>query len=568
MKKSIIYLFQAATFICMHLIASDTYGQRDTVTHINDIEVIKTFKPVLSDAIKIPVNPNPEIPVIPKPEVHLVPVDYILETQPTIYTIKPLSAGTAILPRLKTNYSRLGYGNYNTPYAEFNLNTTRNKTWNSGLYLQHFSSNPIEDNEKLRQFSQNQIQGYTRYYLPKATVSGMLQYQRNGYNLYGLADSIRTKLKDNAAYEILYHNIEAKAAFESTIKDSGAINYKCNLSYFMFMNPYNISEQNINLAAHFSKMHEGVFYEIKSSFNSDHTRFGTGDYTYTRNIFQLAPHATLSNDNYNLHAAMNFMFMGDSSGSSQEHFAMLPTFEAEYYVIPGKLSFMGGLRSQFIQNTFRSIAQENPFLISSKDSSTAALIKALPISNTRNKVEFFIGFKSCIGNANNLEASVSIANYSQMMFYQLAPNNLYQTPIYDEGNLTLTKYSAAYFRQFSEKFRLGMSAKYYNYSMGKLDNPFGRSNMEAMFQAAYNLQQKITLRTDVFYLGERTFKNENGMKETANPISDINIALDYRYSKTVSAFINCNNISNNQYKRWMNYPVYGFNALAGLTITF
>jgi outer membrane receptor protein involved in Fe transport len=50
--------------------------------------------------------------------------------------------------------------------------------------------------------------------------------------------------------------------------------------------------------------------------------------------------------------------------------------------------------------------------------------------------------------------------------------------------------------------------------------------------------------------------------------ADLNLGVEYRYSKNVSAFINFNNILNNKYERWYRYPVYGFNMLGGLTLTF
>jgi hypothetical protein len=61
--KNIISILSA-----MIVVLNATAQQKDSLIKANEIEVIKTFKPTLSDAIKIPVNPNPETPESTTPE--------------------------------------------------------------------------------------------------------------------------------------------------------------------------------------------------------------------------------------------------------------------------------------------------------------------------------------------------------------------------------------------------------------------------------------------------------------------------------------------------------------------
>ncbi len=71
-------------------------------------------------------------------------------------------------------------------------------------------------------------------------------------------------------------------------------------------------------------------------------------------------------------------------------------------------------------------------------------------------------------------------------------------------------------------------------------------------------------------------KRESGVEVAPNTITtkqlkgfvDMNIGLDYRYTKNISLFVNLNNLTNNQYQRWVNLPVYGFNVMGGLTVSF
>jgi outer membrane receptor protein involved in Fe transport len=55
---------------------------------------------------------------------------------------------------------------------------------------------------------------------------------------------------------------------------------------------------------------------------------------------------------------------------------------------------------------------------------------------------------------------------------------------------------------------------------------------------------------------------------TIGSLVDLNAGIDYRYNKNVKVFLNINNLTNNQYQRWLNMPVLGVNVIGGLGITF
>ena len=56
--------------------------------------------------------------------------------------------------------------------------------------------------------------------------------------------------------------------------------------------------------------------------------------------------------------------------------------------------------------------------------------------------------------------------------------------------------------------------------------------------------------------------------ERLDGIVDLNLGLEYRYTKKVSAFINFNNIASTRYERWQDYPTQRFNVLGGLKVAF
>jgi hypothetical protein len=229
MYKSIL-----PVFICL----SATVFAQDSL-YTERIDVVKAFKPILSESIKIQSNPNPEIPETKVPEFNYSIPEKRLKSAPTLYTIKPLSLGTSLLPKLKNNYTRLGYGTYNTPLFETYIATTRNKNVQAGLFLKHLSSNPEGD----RAFSNNTAYVYGKRFLGKAIVTGDLYYYRNVVNLYGMDREGTAISEDDIKNE--FETVDAKVSFQNILKDTSKLSSKVEASFSHFTaNNKNLANEN------------------------------------------------------------------------------------------------------------------------------------------------------------------------------------------------------------------------------------------------------------------------------------------------------------------------------------
>ncbi|MFN5664601.1 MAG: hypothetical protein ACK461_05430, partial [Bacteroidota bacterium] len=173
MKK----IYRAATILLTGYAASAQDTLRTDV-----VDVVKAFKPVLSEAMKIQSNPNPEIPEISKPTFsYSIPEKLQHAVTPTVYTIKPLSMGTSLLPKLKNNYTRAGFGNYNMPLMEIYINSVRNKTMQAGVFYKHLSASPSGDNT----FSNNTLHLFGKKFMGNGILSADASYHRNRVNVFG-----------------------------------------------------------------------------------------------------------------------------------------------------------------------------------------------------------------------------------------------------------------------------------------------------------------------------------------------------------------------------------------------
>jgi len=62
----------------------------------------------------------------------------------------------------------------------------------------------------------------------------------------------------------------------------------------------------------------------------------------------------------------------------------------------------------------------------------------------------------------------------------------------------------------------------------------------------------------------------NGIEtvEKLDGIADLNLGADYKFTNTLSAYVSFENLLNQNYFIYQHYPVYGFEASAGIKVRF
>jgi hypothetical protein len=533
------------------------------------VDVVKAFKPTLSESMKIQSNPNPEIPETKTPEFTYSIPERRSENVPTLYTIKPLSLGTSLLPKLKNNYTRLGYGNYNTPLFETYIASTRNKNLQAGLFIKHLSSNPSSD----RTFSNNTAYVYGKRFLGKGILSADVYYYRNVVNLYGFDREGTSVSKDDIKNE--FESIDAKVSYQNILKDTSKLSYKLEGAFSNFTaNSKDLANEN-NFAVNgvFDKRINGNPLDIKLGVNLINTispsiaSFAIAQIPateYNRTFVDINPRYRLNMDALYINLGFNSTFFGDSNGTK---FYFFPVAEAGYGIIKNSLTTYIGITGNLQRNTYRGIATENAFIRTIGNSNTIAN----QYLNTVNKFELYGGFKGIISPQTSFVINASLSNMQNMLFYVGDSAKLNsQMAYYDKGNSSVFNVRTELNHEFGNQFMFGFVMNYYSYSLS-IPAPYSLPTFTTQWNIGYNMGEKFLWKAQAYTMNKREsgVLLSNGIQqETLKGFVDVNLGLDYRYTKNISLFVNLNNITNNQYERWINLPVYGFNVLGGLTVTF
>ena len=90
------------------------------------------------------------------------------------------------------------------------------------------------------------------------------------------------------------------------------------------------------------------------------------------------------------------------------------------------------------------------------------------------------------------------------------------------------------------------------------------------FNSAMRVQviKDLWLKADVFGWTGPQYRKQDGDNARLNGALDLNAGLEFRITKNLNVWTQFNNITNQKYQRWNQYPVYGFNFVGGVVFSF
>ena len=123
---------------------------------------------------------------------------------------------------------------------------------------------------------------------------------------------------------------------------------------------------------------------------------------------------------------------------------------------------------------------------------------------------------------------------------------------------------------------LGIKAEYFTYSTEDEAEAWNLPDFNASLFMDFQIDEHWFAGANLYYVGERmdAFHVVDPLVPTS-PLTvvlesyfDANAHLGYRVNDRWSVYAKANNIANQDYSRWLNFPVQGLQFLAGTTYKF
>jgi hypothetical protein len=550
------------------------YGQTEGKDPLSagQINVVQDYRPVIGDADKISPNPvlNDSVPAPLKLNYPVLSRNFFVPFRP-----EPLQAAKMKgepLSRLNPFSVKAGYGLYNTSLAEISASSLRSKRWKGSFLFKHLAAGGKIDQTLNPGFADQDFKLNGHYLFNQHDLQTTLNYYHHKVHYYGgvfapqdewVSTVPRLRETDGRIY---YSMFEGSARIKGIFKDKDRFQRDAGLRYYYLGTTGSHSEYSVGgdvMLGKYTKNGELIGAKVQLDY------FGqsrTPDSTEAA-IFGFNPFYQIGGKKFDFKLGLKIMVESDASLTR-----FFPDIFARYHIVEDVFSAYAQVTGNTRRNTIRSLSEQNPFIVPD-----------IAFRNTADIVDASLGLRGNISSrlffdiSGQIKLSDSVAFFvNKPVFADSAQNNF--TVIYD-GMQTYALQGSLGYRMSSKLEVTG----FVRYQMLKPDSQLRAWHMpsiEGALRARYSLGDKLLVRADLLYVGERyaritTLQAINAgipilefQERKLKGIFDVNIGADYRYTKNIGAFVQFNNIAAQRFVIWNNYPLQRFNAMIGLRVNF
>lgn len=552
------------------------------------VNVVQAYTPTISDAFKVK-----ETPVIEDEDnTQREEIQYNIFSFPVASTFTPAkgkAAGVdkATREKLYNNYATLGVGNYGTVNAELFVTENLSRTDYVGGMLRHLSSQGGIDGALVDDKYYNTAVDLTYGSRQSAySWNADLGYQNKVYNWYGLPeeyavnnDATLAIIDPQQTYHSLY--VGGKIAAEKSFFHDASAQYK------RFWDAYGSAENRffVKPSLDIDVMSE----KIKVDFIADYVG-GTFEKSYGFDVsrdyshFNLGLQPSIQYNDKDLSVQVGaglFYSMGKIDGESDGKFFVYPQVKASYKLVEGLLVAYAGAEGTLKQNSYADVVDQNPFVS-----------PTLMIAPTNQQYDIYVGLKGKLANTVAYNIRGSYMNEDDKAFFLSNDASIIDFTLPERQNYTYNNsFGLVYDRlrtisffgelkaDIGDNVSFGVNGSYFSYDTDQ-DEAWNLPSMRVGATLDVDITPKWYAGTNIFFVGERkdrvmvasdilVFPPLYSQEVvTLKSYFDLNAHVGYKYSERLTGFLKLNNIASQDYERWMNYPVQGFQFLVGASYKF
>lgn len=531
------------------LIASLSFAQKQTGNDTlpnKTVVVTSAFKPSLKTTSKINFSAATPLPDSSKPLLR-----YDIPEQNLVFAyqspaLKPLAENIdSLVHWINKNYIKAGYGNFSTPYlaagASFGDGT-------NAVVNMHGNYTSSKGQMPFQQFSKTFLEGIGIF----NTLSGNewqanLSFKTDNQYQYGYKPDTLLFNKDDLKQN--FTTFGGKIGFRNKKENNFSINYNPSLGINIFSDNRNGRESTAILEAPVSKEITEIF-DLKVNFKADVTSYRTDTVSIDNNLFSIAP--ALGFNTPNVQITAGFSPTWDNSA-----FVLLPNFKADIKINEEKFILQAGWVEYYNKNTYQGLANFNPWINQPSF-----------LSNTKVR-EQYAGFKGSAGHHVTYNARVSYLLMDNQPLFVNDTSTGESFNVINESGLKDIRIHGELGYTVQEKFSFIAGATFNQYS-GLINNAkaYGLLPVELNAALRWQVMKGLLVKSDLFFWDGNQYLTKDMQSSKTTAAADVNAGVEFSILPQLNIWLQFNNLFNNKYERWNQYPVLGTNVLAGVVYSF
>lgn len=551
------------------------YAQQDPTkpVTIDSFDVVRDYKPILADAVKIRRSPDMsnKRSYMPKLSYGSVP-DKKLDINTGLKELNVQQLPFTKTQDITSNYVKLGVGNLGTILGEAYIAVEDYEDMRFGGFVKHLNQKGSLDDQK---FSRQEVGVFGRRVLSAFTIDGVLGYNRYGTRFYGIPVDINgltlNPTREAQRFNDIYFTGELTSNFDPNNEE--ALSYSAKVDAYTYKDKFEASENSIALSGYLNKrlrtfnIGANVALDVNSIGGSSNV---AKDTKFKNSLANINPYISLKGTNYTLTLGANIVSeFGDST-----RFNVFPSAEVDFSLVPGYIHLFGGINGGVQKASFKTFSQTNPYL--GPD---------LAYQNMVERLNFFGGIKGNAGATFGYKAKVMYKSLEGMPLFVNNQERPFQFDlVYDGNGDDKVKYLGVEGEinvRLSELVNLGGRLNIDNYTMANEEEAWFMPKLRLAANARFNISEKLYIDAEALFHGmsyAKTYQFDSSLnpallpnsykKETVPEFFDLSAGAEYKALSNLGIFVKANNILNKEYQRYMYYPKLGFNVIGGVNFSF
>lgn len=515
------------------------------------IDITSTFKPVLRESVKI--NFSAAAPAVDttRPGLH-----YTIPAQNLLFVYQPAALSPVALQMDSisswqySNYIKVGIGNIHQPLVKTGFSFGDGKNTFFNIFADHYTS---KGDRPYQKNSLTSVLGTATYKTPgNLEWNASLGFRSEDYFLYGYQPDTLQFTKEQLRQR--YQTIEGKLNMRNTVPTTYGLSYHPNVRVSVFSD--NLDNKgteantvlNLPLEKTFGE-HTGFHLGATADLTNYRLKGNSNTTSQNNNLYYVDAAVLVKTSNVYLHA-------GIRPSWDQKDLHILPNVMADITTSDQRFTLQLGWIGYYNKGSYQRFAAFNPWLMH-------------PDSLLNDRViEGYAGFKGSLDAHVSYSAKVGFQqHWNAPLFVNDTTDGKTFGVRYDRFNVFNMHGEVQYMlgEQFSAK--AGITLNQYT-KLEKEKKAWGMIPLELNAGLRWQVLKDLWLNTDLWAFDGARYQGKDGNAYKGENGFDLSAGAEFRITKNFNLWVQMNNIFNNSYERWNQYPVYGFQVLGGITYSF
>ena len=525
-----------------------------TGTLTEEIEIVRPYKPVLADAVKMRRNPDMTYNKPFMPVLTYSILDKRLELNSNIKELQAQKMMDEQQTILKNNYVKVGAGNFNTALGEVYLNTGQDEALQAGAFFKHLSQ---QGSLNMQQFSNQELGAFGRSIGAQNTLSGKIGYDRKSTFFYGynpLLPPTPDAVPDKQRFSI----ISAQGEVMNNYSETSSLNYTAKVNAYQFSTVSDARESSVVLGGYFNK--EFNLFNFGLNASADFTSTKDLDYNISNNILRANPYVKFKGNGFLLNLGLNIVQeFGDKSRLN-----VLPAVSAEIPVATDYAILFAGASGDVLKTSLKDLMSENPYLN-----------KNIAVKNSVEKMNIYGGVKGNAGAEFGYKVMAYYKTVDELMLFVNNPLEFNRfDAIYDNGKSNIFGLEGEISVKASDIININGKAQVFNYDLASEKEAWFKPTLRLVSNARAQLSQKLSLDAELLFQGETFAKTVNftPLPEEhilkINSFVDLSAGAEYKVNNKIGVYLRANNLFGTSYQQYLYYSKLGLNMFGGFNYSF